>query len=145
MRALVIFDTTYGNTKLVAEAIAQGLGEGARAVPLADLKDDDLAGIGLLVVGSPIIGWKPSENMGRFLASLGKSRLDGMKAAAFDTRIKKFISGDAAGKISRAIAGAGAEIIDKPKPFYVKGKEGPLFKEEEERAKKWAASLRTKA
>ncbi len=144
MTALVIFDTTYGNTKLVAEAVTQCLGEGARAVPVADLKEDDLSGIGLLVVGSPIIGWKPSENMDRFLASLSKGRLDGMKAAAFDTRVKKFISGDAAGKISRAIAGAGAEIIDKPKPFYVKGKEGPLLEGELERAKEWADLLKAK-
>lgn len=56
MKTLVIFDTNYGNTKLVADSIAGQLGEGARSVSVEDLRDSDLAGIGLLVVGSPIIG-----------------------------------------------------------------------------------------
>lgn len=56
MKALVIFDTNYGNTKFVADSIAGELGEGARSVSVKDLRDSDLAGIGLLVVGSPIIG-----------------------------------------------------------------------------------------
>lgn len=56
MKALVIFDTNYGNTKLVADSIAGQLGEGARSASVKDLRDSDLAGIGLLVVGSPIIG-----------------------------------------------------------------------------------------
>ena len=56
MKTLVIFDTNYGNTKFVADSIAGELGEGARSVSVKDLRDSDLAGIGLLVVGSPIIG-----------------------------------------------------------------------------------------
>jgi len=144
MKALVIFDTNYGNTKLVADSIAGQLGEGARSVSVKDLRDSDLAGIGLLVVGSPIIGWKPSERMGNFLAGLSKGRLKGMKAAAFDTRVKMFISGDAAKKISRALNNFGAEIIVRPQAFYVRGKEGPLLDGEIERAKDWARSIRTK-
>ena len=144
MKALVIFDTNYGNTKLVADAVAGELGEGARAISVKDIKDADLAGIGLIVVGSPIIGWKPSEGMGRFLESLGKGRLEGIKAAAFDTRIKKFVSGDAARKISGGLTRAGADVVAKPQPFYVKGKEGPLFDGEIDRAREWAKSLKTK-
>jgi flavodoxin len=144
MKALVIFDTNYGNTKLVADIIAGELGEGARSVSTKDLMEPDLVGIDVLVVGSPIIGWRPSDRMGKFLRSLGRGRLKGLKAAAFDTRVKMFISGDAAKKISRALNNVGAEIIVRPQAFYVRGKAGPLLDGEIERAKDWARSIRTK-
>ncbi len=128
MKALVIFDTNYGNTRLVADAVAGELGEGARSVAVVDVKDADLAGVGLLVAGSPIIGWKPSERMGRFLAGLGKGRLDGIRAAAFDTRVKKFISGDASGKISRALAGAGARYHRETRTLLRERERGPAVR-----------------
>lgn len=142
MKALVLFDSNYGNTKLVAEAIAGAFGEGTRAVSVKDAGDADLAGLGFLVVGSPIIGWRPSEGMGRFLGGLSSGRLQGVKAASFDTRVKKFYHGDAAKKISRALEAAGAQIVAPPQAFYVKDKEGPLFEGEAERAKNWGLTIK---
>lgn len=144
MKTLVVFDSNFGNTKLIAEKIAERFGEGAKSVFVNDFKDSDLAGAELLVLGSPIIGWKPSENMGKFLAKLEGARLKGIKAAAFDTRIKLFVHGDAAGKISKMLESARAEIVAGPQAFYVRGKEGPLFEGEIERAAAWAESVRTK-
>ncbi len=79
--------------------------------------------------------------MGRFLESLSKDQLKGIKAAAFDTRVKLFIHGDAAKKIAKALEDAGAEIVAEPQAFFVKGKEGPLLDGEIERASQWAKSL----
>lgn len=143
MKSLVIYDTNYGNTRSVAEAIAETLG--APAVSVSDVRLDELPGFGLIIVGSPILGWKPSERMLAFLSSLGPGRLSKVKAAAFDTRVKLFIHGDAAGKISRSLAEAGAEIVAEPHPFYVKGKEGPLLPGEVEKARAWAGFVKTKA
>jgi hypothetical protein len=56
-----------------------------------------------------------------------------------------FIHGDAAEKILRSLEGAGAEIVAEPGLFYVKGKEGPLLDGEIEKAKAWAALLKTKS
>jgi hypothetical protein len=42
MRSIVIYESIYGNTRRVAEAIAEGLGE-ARALPVADVDDRLLA------------------------------------------------------------------------------------------------------
>jgi len=62
-------------------------------------------------------------------------------AAAFDTRVKLFIHGDAARKLTKALTDAGASIIGGPMAFYVKGSEGPLMDGETERAAAWATDL----
>lgn len=141
MSTLVVFDSNYGNTKTIAETIAAGLGHGTVAVSVVGLNPESLAGVELLVVGSPIIGWKPSERMQAFLAGLGHGALRGIQAAAFDTRVRLFIHGDAAGKISHALEKAGARIVAKPQGFIVEGKEGPLAVGEVEKAAAWADSI----
>jgi flavodoxin len=143
MKALVLYDTNHGNTRKVAESIAETLG--APVLSVSDVKIDELAGFDLIVVGSPIVGWKPTEKMTAFLAGLGAGRLKNVKAAPFDTRVKMFIHGDAAAKISRALEREGAEIMAEPQAFYVKGKEGPLFEGELEKARKRAGLIKTKA
>ena len=75
------------------------------------------------------------------LSKLEKNQLKGVKAASFDTRVKIFVHGDAAKKISQKLKGAGADIVTEPQAFYVKGKEGPLFDGEEENAAQWAKKL----
>jgi len=143
MKALVLYDTNFGNTRKAAEAVAEALG--AKAVSVSDVKIDELGNYDLLVVGSPVVGWRPTEKMIAFLAGFGPGRLKGVKAAAFDTRVKMFIHEDAAAKISRSLEGAGAEIIAEPGLFYVKGKEGPLLEGEIEKAGAWAGLLKTKS
>jgi hypothetical protein len=68
-----------------------------------------------------------------------------LKAATFDTRMKIFISGNAARQISKLLKQAGAHVLSDPEAFYVKGKEGPLQEGEIERARNWALILRLKA
>jgi flavodoxin len=144
MKSLVIYHSNYGNTKTIAETIAKELGKDARAVSASDFKTIDLGGIGALIVGSPIIGWKPSEPIGTILNNLGTDQLKDVKAASFDTRVKLFLHGDAANKISKVLKNAGAQIISSPEAFYVKGKEGPLFEGEVDRAKEWGKALKGK-
>ena len=141
MKALVIYDSNLGNTKLIAEVIAGALGDTTRAIPVTDVNADDLAGVELLVVGSPIIGWKPTVRMQQFLAGLRPGQLNGIKATTFDTRVKLFIHGDAAKEMAKRLTELGAEIVAEPMPFYVLGKEGPLFEGEVEKAKVWAKKL----
>ena len=141
MKALVIYDSNLGNTKLIAETIAAGLGEGTCSLSIVNVKADDLMGVELLVVGSPIIGWKPTERMQQFLAGLKPGQLTGIKATTFDTRVKLFIHGDAAKEMAKRLTELGAEIVVEPMPFYVRGKEGPLFEGELEKAKVWAKKL----
>ncbi|UVJ41273.1 flavodoxin domain-containing protein [Arthrobacter sp. CJ23] len=55
MHAVVVYESMYGNTRQVAEAIAQGLGASgtAKAVSVAEVAEDDVAQCDLLVVGGP--------------------------------------------------------------------------------------------
>ena len=145
MKIMVLYYSTYGNTRTIAQAIAKEAGDGAEAVQVSDFNLKELKDIEVLIVGSPIIGWKPSEKIGSFLANLNNEQLKGIKAAAFDTRIKTFMSGDAAKKISKELQRASAEIITEPKAFYVKGSEGPLLDGEVEKAVEWARSIKAKA
>lgn len=141
MKTLVVYDSNYGNTKLVADTIANQFDQSAKAVSINYFKEADLNGVELLVVGSPIIAWRPTERTIDFLTKLGTGRLQGIKAAAFDTRIKSIISGNAAKKIARMLKNAGAQIVSEPLGFYVNGKEGPLFEGEIQKATGWAKTL----
>ena len=145
MKSLVVYDSMYGNTKTIAEAVAKELDSDTRVVSVSDFKPEDLKEVKLLVVGSPILAWQPSTKTINFLARFKKNQLDGFKAAVFDTRVTLFIHGDAAGKIAVELARAGAVIVSDPMGFKVKGKEGPLLKGEVERAAAWARSLRVLA
>jgi flavodoxin len=142
MKAVVLFDSNLGNTKKIAEAVAQELGEETKAVSVSDYNIKDLQGIDLIIVGSPIIAWKPTERMDQFLSNLDKDQLKGVKATSFDTRVKLFIHGDAMNKISDKLKSAGAEIIVKPQAFFVHGKESVLMDGEIEKAAKWAKSIK---
>lgn len=142
MKALILYDSTYGNTKSVAETIARSLQSlPAKAVSVKDFRPRDLSADDVLIVGSPIQGWRPTPKITELLAGLAKDGLNGVKAAAFDTRVKLFIHGDAAKKMTAALKQGGAEIISKPMAFYVKGTEGPLLDGESGKAANWAQQL----
>jgi flavodoxin len=142
VNGVVVYDSSYGNTKQVAEAIVASLGPlQAQAVSVADFKASELAEGDLLVVGSPINGWRPTPKITELLSALGDGRLTGVKAAAFDTRVRLFIHGDAAKKMTESLKTGGAEIVSKPMAFYVKGTEGPLRSGELDKAATWAKDL----
>ncbi|TFC41858.1 flavodoxin family protein [Cryobacterium sp. TMT1-21] len=141
MSTLVVYDSNFGNTQVIAEAIAAELGEDTRAVPVAGLGLDSLTGVELLVVGGPVNGWRPSPRMQTFLAQFSHGTLRGVRAAAFDTRLRLFIHGDAAGKMAHALERAGAHIVARPVGFVVEGTHGPLAAGELEKAVAWAGSI----
>lgn len=146
MKAVILYDSAFGNTKAIAEAVASGLAQvNAKAVPVAQFQPGDLSAGDLLVVGSPINGWQPTPRITAAINTLGTEGLVGVLAAAFDTRVKLFIHGDAARKISHAVEKSGATVISRPMPFYVEGTEGPLLNGETERARAWGRVLLAQA
>jgi len=138
MKCLVIYDTNFGSTKMIAEIIAKKLN--SKAIKVTDIKDSDFSGLDTIVVGSPIIGWRPSENMLAFLEKIKFKQLEGIKAFTFDTRVKLFIHGDAMKKIANYLKNKGARVIDS-KAFYVKDKNGGLLEGELKLAEKWAQEI----
>jgi flavodoxin len=70
MKALVVCDSNFGNTRRIAFEIAKSIGGNTKVIPTKDFNEADLKGIDLLIFGSPIIGWRPSETTLRILESL---------------------------------------------------------------------------
>ncbi|MBN1314858.1 MAG: flavodoxin domain-containing protein, partial [Anaerolineales bacterium] len=54
MKAIVIFESLYGNTVAIARAIAEGLGNGAQALSTADVSIEEIEGADLIVAGAPV-------------------------------------------------------------------------------------------
>lgn len=138
--ALIIYDSAYGNTKRIAEAIAETIGAGARCIFIDDIEKVNLND-DLLIVGCPINAWHPTPKVTEFLKSLSSSQLSGVSAASFDTRIDSIFSGNAARRIASGLKKAGAIIVAAPQGFYVKATAGPLADGEIEKAREWARSL----
>ena len=165
MDAIVVYESIYGNTRAVAEAIADGLGAIA-VVPVHKARSDQ--GMSdLLVVGGPThlhgLATKRSRHVAAHTAEEdGRSHLEprateepGLRswlhdlspaaahhAATFDTRLDKapWISGVAARGIARRLRRLGIEVIA-TQSFLVEDTEGPLKPGELERARAWGAEL----
>jgi len=142
MKALVLYDSSFGNTKHLAEVIAAELGKEAETVFIENADPAELSRAELLIIGSPIQGFRPTEKMNKFLTHLKPGQLNGVKATTFDTRVKVWIHGNAADPMAHQLKRAGAEIICKQEYFYVEGKEGPIFPGEVERAITWANQIK---
>lgn len=141
MKALVVFDSNFGNSRTIAETVARELG--ARTVPVSEFAPDMLREVELLVVGGPVNWWRPSKRMRAFLSRLAEGQLAGMKCASYDTRVGSiFPWNDAKNRISRSLEEAGAEACISPRSFAVTGKKGPLAEGELENAVAWAKSIR---
>lgn len=144
MKALVIYDSTFGNTELIAQAIAAALGEGVPAVKAASVPPADLENLDLLVVGAPTNGGRATPPMQAFLKGLDRLAVKGVAFAAFDTRtVQKWVSifGYAAKRIHKRLAALGGKPAAGPEGFFVTGTKGPLKAGEEERAAAWAKGL----
>jgi len=140
-KILVLYDSGFGNTKQIAQAIVDGMGAASSLLHVSEFTTEHLNNLTALIVGSPINGFMPTEKTQGALKLIPGGELKGVKAAAFDTRMHVWIHGDAAKKISKRLAAAGAEIIAGPEFFHVTGKEGPLADGEIERAKEWGSTL----
>ncbi len=156
MKALIVYDSFFGNTEKIAQAVARGIGapEEVELVRVGSLTPEQLAKAPLLVFGSPTRGFRPSEATTAFLAGLLAGSLKGKKVAAFDTRLTMESMGPvirffffikigkfAAPSMAEALVKAGGELALPPEGFIVKASEGPLKEGELERAEAWGRQL----
>ncbi len=93
LKVYVIYDSKYGNTKLVATNICDGLKQaGLTDVAVGYVKDVDpqkLVGYDALVIGAPNHMGKPSWTMRKFVDSLAATNLDAKWFAVFDTYFQR--------------------------------------------------------
>ena len=158
MKILVLYDSFFGNTKKIAQAIVDELSQEhevviarAETANVFQLQNRDL-----LFMGSPTRAFAPSPNMTALLKIIPAQSLAGIKVAVFDTRIApedikpklidSFIklAGYAEKKIIRLLKPSGADVILPGEGFFVSESEGPLKEGELAKAGTWARSILAK-
>ncbi len=145
MNTLIIYDSTFGNTAQIAQAMVERLGEHATVrTTLADEAGlTEMKEIDLLIVGGPTQRHGVSPAMRTLLESFPRRSLRGVSAAAFDTRyhMAAWKSGSAAQRIAIGLKRTGASLIIPPESFFIAQREGPLEEGELERAARWAEGI----
>ncbi len=170
MRALVVYESMYGNTRSVGVSIAAGLSarHDVTLVPVTRATPELVAAADLLVVGGPTHMHGMSSTASRrmaadavrkegsertmdpdadgpgargWLAGLGTEHDDAM-AVAFDTRLsgKPLLTGRASRGISRLLARHGYRLLAAPESFLV-SKQDTLLDGEADRARAWGAMV----
>ena len=166
MKAVVVFESLYGNTRAIADAVAEGLGEKTEVevVEVADVTPPVVESADLLVVGGPTHIHGMSSDRSRkgavddarrksqpepdvhgpalrtWFGDLGET--SGARAAAFDTRLDKpkVFTGSAAKGIAHRLVSHGYEVVGE-ESFLVEGTDGPLQEGELDRARAWGRQL----
>jgi len=138
MRAIVLFDTRYGNTEKIARSLEAGLGSAGLETACEGVKGanaDSLDEYDLVCVGGPTEWHSASRGMKSFLERLDKSSLRGKYGFAFDTKLDTPLSGAASGVIEKKLKKTGLKIIaprESAIVFGMKGTAGAQLKEGEE-------------
>jgi flavodoxin len=110
VRVCIVYDTKYGNTKLVAEEIAEGLREveGIKTA-ISDIETADLGTLSdydALMIGSPNHYSGPTEGVKNLIDGLSGYNFEGKVFAVFDTFVGKnsdFFLGKAVRKMEKAM------------------------------------------
>jgi len=162
-RFMVVYESMFGNTRKVAESVAEGVRAGTESdVTLVEVGRAPalLPPLDLLVVGGPTHAFGLSRSSTREDAARKSGRdiesrtglrewleaLDPAGAApataAFDTRVNHpRVPGSAAKKAAKRLRRLGLRPAVEPESFWVHGTEGPLLDGELERAGAWGRQL----
>jgi Flavodoxin len=163
VRALIVYESMFGNTEQVARAIAAGLRE-SLDISMADVSETPAAAADeadLIVAGGPTHAFSMSrmntreDAIGRgadeaerevglreWIDALPAGRSGG-KLATFDTKVAsmRHLPGSAAKGAARAGRRHGYELAEPAESFYVHDVKGPLLDGELERATAWGREL----
>ena len=165
MTALVLVESSFGNTRAIAEAIREGLAmhTDTELLDIAEAPEALSPGVDLLVVGGPTHAFGMSrpetrEDAIRQGAPAADTRVgmrewigavspDGPRppVVTFDTRTRhRWIPGSAASQAAAALAQRGFPSAAPRQSFRVDDVAGPLMPGEVERARTWGEQLGTR-
>ena len=151
MQTVVVYDSKFGNTERIADAIARGVGT-LGSVLVMDTAEATGTGQGpagrpdLMLLGGPTQKRAPSPALRAFIDALPAS-LRGVPVATFDTRYRgsTWIMGSAAAEAAKVLRKAGGKLVAPPESFFI-GRGGPLERQtleagEIERAEAWGRAV----
>ena len=162
MKALIVVESSFGNTRDVADAVASGLGD-AEVLDVGSAGTRVDAGVDLLVVGGPTHAFGMSRPGTRADAvrqgATGSAEAPGIREwlarleapgslafATFDTRVEKVrhLPGSAARGAAKVLRRRGLRPVTGAESFFVVDTPGPLADGELARARAWGALLATR-
>jgi flavodoxin len=151
LKILVVYDTASAqrNTEKVAQTISEALKTKGHEVNCYYVNDIDPANVknyDSIIAGSPTHAFRATQPITQFLDKLGKGEFAGKPAAAFDTQLQTWWSGNAANGIQKKLENLGFKIVMSPLVTYVEGmsEDVHLKDGEMEKAKKYAEDLANK-
>jgi flavodoxin len=148
MRGLIVYESAYGNTELVAQTIAGSLERYGPVVLVhaADARAINVHDFEILIIGSPTQLHKASPTVNDWLDGLLFDSLRGYPVATFDTRYQMptWRSGSAAQLLAKRARRLGAIMLVSPKSFFVTRKEGDLIPGELDHIPEWVDKLNKK-
>jgi len=144
-KAVISYQSVYGNTKQVAESIAEGMREAGVEAALHDVKGFDagtLKDYDAILVGSPNHVGGATIAMRKFIGKLGKLKLEGKWVAAFDT-YGGSAHAQALKKMSESLAHSapGMRLVTPGLSVKVMGMKGPIAEGELPRCREFGKSL----
>jgi len=152
MKALILFRSFYGNTKQVAEVIAQQIKVLGHEAEVQDLRQrlPDLNGIDVILIGAPTRMARVSRKAKSVLRKLRKKEFGEKPIAVFDTygpvpakpeeleKSKKWLYPGAAGILHKVAKEQGLNVFEKTLRCEVSGSKGPLKDKEKDKAASFA-------
>ena len=145
-KVIVVYESKYGNTKLVAETIAEGMGEASGVeTAVQELKKvnlNQLTEFDAILVGSPNHIGAATRGIRKFIDKLGKLDLEGKTAAIFDTYIGKDYE-KAMKKMEKRVSdkAPGLKLVTPGLSIMVDGMKGPITEGELPKCKEFGAKI----
>ncbi|MFX1495128.1 MAG: flavodoxin domain-containing protein [Promethearchaeota archaeon] len=128
-KALILYDSVYGNTKKVAMSLSRGLEAGGIYVDsnsIQDFNTIELKNYNLIGIGGPTHFHGASKAMKSFLSKVKHLKLENKQGFAFETKADFRLAGSAAKRIIRYLRKMKIKIIHSTISGIVINKEGPL-------------------
>jgi flavorubredoxin len=137
VKALIVYDTKYGMTEKIAQAISSGM-KGAGITDLVvrkagDATEEDFRSSDAWIVGAPTHMTGLTKSTKKALKTATKVDASGKSGTAFDTRFRSADKG-AVDRIKRTMREAGIKVIVEPEWFIVTRMKGPLADGEDVKA-----------
>ncbi len=148
---MVVYESKYGNTKLVAETITKGMSKVGIELVIKELKEVDPSKItdyDAILIGSPNHYGGPTEGVKEFIDRLGELNLKGKLFAVFDTYLGKksdYFFEKAVKKMEKIVSEK-VPALEQMAPglsIKVQGMKGPIVEGELSKCKEFGKKIAT--